>query len=69
MSDIDGDGQITNADLNSLIGLLRTGGASITVPRKPTSMILLVFAMPGLACIVAARLSRKREPFMIPTNH
>src|SRR5436190_15536363 len=26
-SDIDGDGKVTNADVNALIGLLRTGGA------------------------------------------
>ena len=39
IGDIDGSGQLTNGDLNALIGLLRTGGGSIASVPEPASLV------------------------------
>ncbi len=41
IGDIDGSGAVTNADINALIGLLRTGGGSVTALPEPASVELL----------------------------
>jgi hypothetical protein len=49
--DIDGSGTITNADINALIGLLRSGGGSADAVPEPNSIALLLLGLPLLASI------------------
>jgi hypothetical protein len=55
MSDREGDGQVTNAEGQALLNLLRTGGGSLTIVPEPASVVLLVLALPGPAFAAAVR--------------
>jgi hypothetical protein len=48
IGDVNGDGQFTNADIQSLIALLESGGGSTSVP-EPASLVLL--AIGGVALL------------------
>ncbi len=59
IGDIDGSGTLTNADLNTLIGLLRSGGGSVTAVPEPASCVPMALALPGLAFAVVRRRGSK----------
>jgi T5SS/PEP-CTERM-associated repeat protein len=61
IGDIDGSGAVTNADINALIGLLRTGGGSLAPVPEPTSNVLIVMALPGIAFAVVCRRGRSSQ--------
>lgn len=56
IQDVNGDGRVSNSDLQALVGMLRTGGgsAAAAVP-EPNSLILLVLGLPWLAYLAAKR--------------
>ena len=49
IGDIDGSGSVTNADIQALLTLLISGGSSAVAVPEPTTLVLLAFALPGLA--------------------
>ena len=55
IGDLNGDGKVTNADLQTLLTLLKTGGGSLAAVPEPTSGMLLVLALPGLAFATTRR--------------
>ena len=61
IADIDGDGSVTNADLQGLIGLLRNnasgGGSTVTSVPEPTGLLLCSF---GALLIAGQRFYRTR---------
>jgi hypothetical protein len=61
IGDIDGSGSITNADINALIGLLRTGGGSLAPIPEPASNVLTVMALPGVAFAVVCRRGKSSQ--------
>ena len=58
IGDIDGSGSVNNADINALIGLLRSGGGSLAAVPEPTSIVLMVLALPGIAFAAVRRSGR-----------
>jgi hypothetical protein len=44
LGDIDGDGAVTNADLQSLLDLLKSGGGSAAQVPEPPSIVLMALA-------------------------
>ena len=55
IGDLDHSGAINNADVQSLLDLLKSGGGSLASVPEPTSFLLLVLALPGLAFAVFRR--------------
>jgi hypothetical protein len=47
LGDVNNDGKFNNADLQSLLTLLKTGGGSINSVPEPSSLILLALAIPA----------------------
>jgi hypothetical protein len=48
IGDINGDGKITNADLQALLTLLKSGGGSVDAVSEPATLALLALALLGL---------------------
>jgi autotransporter-associated beta strand protein len=71
IGDIDGSGAVTNADINALIGLLRSGGGSVTSVPEPISLLMLICALPWLGVfVVGQRGIRVSLPYIQPrTQH
>jgi hypothetical protein len=57
IADVNGDGKFTNADMQALINLLKTGGGSESVP-EPASIVML--AVGGLALVGKNKLQANR---------
>ena len=55
IGDIDGSGFVTNADIQALLTLLISGGSSAVAVPEPTTLVLLAFALPGLAFPIVRR--------------
>ena len=55
IGDINGDGNLNNADLQALLTLLKSGGGSVAAVPKPASVVLLALALLGLAFAVVRR--------------
>ena len=53
--DINGDGQITNADLQALLTLLESGGGSNSSVPEPAAVVLLVLALPAISVCLRRR--------------
>jgi hypothetical protein len=61
IGDLNGDGSLSNADIQPLLNLLAAGGdSSLGGVPEPASLILLALASPALAFAVARR-SRSRS--------
>jgi hypothetical protein len=57
ISDINGDGKITNSDLQAQLTLLKFGGGSVGAVPAPASIALMAMAFPWLAFTVVRRRS------------
>ena len=55
IGDINGDGKITNADLQALLTLLKSGGGSLAAVPEPASVVLMVLALTCFAFSVGRR--------------
>ena len=49
IGDLNGDGKVTNADLQALLTLLKSGGGSAAAVSEPAPIALLALAAPLLA--------------------
>jgi hypothetical protein len=47
LGDANGDGAFTNADIQSLLDLLKSGGGSTSPVPEPAAGLLMIFAMPA----------------------
>lgn len=61
ISDINGDGQVTNADLQALLTVLKADGGSLAAVPEPQSIVLLALALPGVAFAVVRRSGNKLQ--------
>jgi len=57
LGDLNGDGQVNNADLQALLTLLKSGGGSTGAVPEPSSLLLLAFG--GFALVVRRRIDPK----------
>jgi hypothetical protein len=59
VGDINGDGRLTNADLQDMIGLLKNGDGSLQAVPEPGSLLLMCCGLIGL-CFAAGRMEKNR---------
>jgi hypothetical protein len=55
VADVDGDNEVTNADLQGLLNLLKTGGGSADTVPEPYSVVLAALGFMGLVVFVRQR--------------
>jgi hypothetical protein len=51
IADINGDGIVNNADIQSLVNLLKSGGGSAAAVPEPPSLVLMLLAIPAFLCL------------------
>ena len=52
IGDIDHSGSVTNADVQALLNVLKSGGGSVDAVSEPASIVLVAIALPGLGVVV-----------------
>jgi hypothetical protein len=59
MADLDGDGQVTNRDIQGLLDLVasQSGSGAVTAVPEPASIVLLTLALPAFAGV-----ARRKQP-------
>jgi hypothetical protein len=55
IGDINHSGAVTNADVQALLNVLKSGGGSVDPVPEPASIVLMAIALPALAFAVVRR--------------
>ena len=59
LGDVNGDGVFNNADVQSLLDMLKTAGSSLTAVPEPATFVLMVLALPGVTLAAVRRRGSK----------